>query len=205
MNGNILQAALETLEEIRSQQTRFAAVTTPPEKSSFLQRAVASLPSFLGGRGTKAADLLDSSSVGPDDVSLTALVSELDAELAVAERDGSDRAQLRLHFTSRATVKLTSDLLPLVRLQVALVASIEAKATASVMSFHVTDFLLLDEFSRQPFSRRLIASRNPPIDNIKPLASSSQSFSERSAVAALQTQLSVIFQTKPNGDLSLRT
>ena len=111
-------------------------------------------PSFTGngGDGYGALD---------EDLPLEDLVSQLEQEVHRAEAYSihHDITQFRLSFSGNTTVKLTNDELPLATLIVSLKALIDTKAECNVMSFYVENLCLIDEHTRNPISRYLIAAR----------------------------------------------
>ena len=110
-------------------------------------------PSFNGnGDGYGALD---------EDLPLEDLVSQLEQEVHRAEAYSihHDITQFRLSFSGNTTVKLTNDELPLATLIVSLKALIDTKAECNVMSFYVENLCLIDEHTRNPISRYLIAAR----------------------------------------------
>lgn len=144
-----------------------------------------------------------------EDVSIEQLVSELESAVEQAEKraENQDLTQLRLNFSSKVIINLTSDHLPLAQLQVAVKAAIEAKAVSNVMSFYVDDFLFVDQYTRNPICPYLIAARtyrDAHNVGVKPSASQTNLDKLKQEGADLQSQLSVIFQTKANGALFLR-
>ena len=161
-------------------------------------------------RPSDAEESTSPTSPGVDgDVSVEQLVAELEAAVEQAEKraEHQDLTQLRLHFSSKAIINLTSDHLPLAQLQVAVKAGVEAKAVSNVMSFYVDDFLFVDQYTRNPISPYLIAARtyrDAQNAGIKPSTSQTSLDTLKQDGAELQSQLSVIFQTKANGSLFLR-